>query len=187
MLESYKVKKLSIITHQQSIIGKMEIINKVEKSGLVNFDISDLRPKGKRLGIDLKDFLYEGLILREKDFREQVADLDLENYREVFVYLYCSTDAIVPLWAYFLITSKLEAVAKKVVYGDKDFLEAMLISEEIQRYNFEELKDKRVLVKGCSEVEIPTNAYVELVQKLQPLVKSLMFGEACSSVPIYKK
>lgn len=165
----------------------MEIINKVEKSGLVNFDISDLRPKGKRLGIDLKDFLYEGLILREKDFREQVADLDLDLYRDAFVYLYCSTDAIVPLWAYFLITSKLENCAKKVVFGDRDVLETLLMSEAIHNYDFSDLEDKRVLVKGCSEVEIPTNAYVELVQKLQPLVKSLMFGEACSSVPIYKK
>lgn len=165
----------------------MEIINKVEKSGLVNFDISDLRPKGKRIGIDLKNFLYEGLILREKDFREQVANLDLENYREAFIYLYCSTDAIVPLWAYFLITSKLEGVVKKVVFGDKESLEILLMSEAIQKYDFSDLEGKRVLVKGCSEVEIPTNAYVELVQKLQPLVKSLMFGEACSSVPIYKK
>lgn len=165
----------------------MEIINKVEKSGLVNFDISDLRPKGKRVGIDLKDFLYEGLILREKDFREQVANLDLENYREAFVYLYCSTNAIVPLWAYFLITSKLESVAKKIVFGDRETLETLLMSEAIQSADFSEFQDKRVLVKGCSEVSIPTNAYVELVQKLQPLVKSLMFGEACSSVPIYKK
>lgn len=172
---------------KQSMQEQGEIINKVAKSGLVNFDISDLRPKGKRIGIDLKDFLYEGLILREKDFRQQVADLDLEVYREAFVYLYCSTDAIVPLWAYFLITSRLENVAKKIVFGDKEILETLLMSEAIQNYNFSDLAEKRVLVKGCSEVEIPTNAYVELVQKLQPLVKSLMFGEACSSVPIYKK
>lgn len=164
-----------------------EIINKVAQSGLVNLDISSLRPSGRRIGIDLVDFLYEGLILREKDFRTQVAALDLEVYKDAFVYLYCSTDAIVPLWAYFLITSRLESSAKKIVFGDREVLETLLMSEAIKNADFSEFQDKRVLVKGCSEVSIPTNAYVELVQKLQPLVKSLMFGEACSSVPIYKK
>lgn len=163
------------------------IINKVAESGLVNFDISELRPSGQRIGIDLKDFLYEGLILREKEFREEIANLDLEKYQNAFVYLYCSTDAIVPLWAYFLITSKLEGVAEKIIYGSLESLEILLLSEEIQKYDYTKLQDKRVLVKGCSHFEIPTNAYVELVQKLKPVVKSLMFGEACSSVPIYKK
>lgn len=174
-------------TQKQSMQEQGEIINKVAQSGLVNLDISSLRPSGRRIGIDLVDFLYEGLILREKDFRTQVAALDLEEYKDAFVHLYCSTDAIVPLWAYFLITSKLESVAKKIVFGDREALETLLMSEAIQRADFSEFQDKRVLVKGCSEVSIPTNAYVELVQKLQPLVKSLMFGEACSSVPIYKK
>ena len=139
------------------------------------------------MGIDLKDFLYEGLILKEKDFREQMENLDVEIYENTFVYLYCSTDAIVPLWAYFLLTSKLEGVAKKIVFGSLDELELVLFHEEIQKFDFSDYKDKRVLIRGCSEVEIPTNAYVELVQKLKPMVKSLMFGEACSSVPIYKK
>lgn len=169
------------------MVGQDEIVNKVAESGLVNFDISDLRPKGKRIGLDLKDFLYEGLILREKDFRQEVGNLDLEAYQDTFVYLYCSTDAIVPLWAYFLITSRLEGVAKKVIYGSLEDLEVLLLSEAIQKNDYSALKEKRVLVKGCSNFEIPTNAYVELVQKLKPLVKSLMFGEACSSVPIYKK
>lgn len=164
-----------------------KIINKVAESGLVNFDISDLRPQGRRIGLDLKEFLYEGLILTEKDFREQVENMDLPNYEGGLVYLYCSTDAIVPLWAYFLISSKLEGVAKKIVFGSLEDLEMLLMSEEIQKYDFSEFQDKRVLVKGCSNFEIPTNAYVELVQKLKPWVKSLMFGEACSSVPIYKK
>ena len=164
-----------------------EIVNKVANSGLVNFDISDLRPNGRRIGLDLKDFLYEGLILREKEFREQVSELDVAEYNGAWIYLYCSTDAIVPLWAYFLITSKLESVAKKVVFGSLDDLEMLLMSEAIQGYDFSDFKDKRVLVKGCSKFSVPTNAYVELVQKLKPWVKSLMFGEACSSVPIYKR
>lgn len=164
-----------------------EIVNKVEKSGLVNFDISDLRPAGRRLTLDLKEFLYEGLILREKDFRDQVANLDVDFYQNSFVAVHCSTDAIVPLWAYFLVTSQLEGVAKKVVFGSSEDLEMILFNEEIQKFDFSQFQDKRVLVKGCSNFQIPTNAYVELVQKLKSLVKSLMFGEACSSVPIYKK
>lgn len=164
-----------------------EIVNKVAESGLVNFDIAELRPEGRRLGLDLKDFLYEGLILREKDFREQIANLDVEFYRDAFVYLYCSTEAIVPLWAYFLVTSRLESIAKKVVFGDLEDLEKILLNQEILKYDFSEFRDKRVLIKGCSNFDIPINAYVELVQKLKPLVKSLMFGEACSSVPIFKR
>lgn len=163
-----------------------EIVNKVAESGLVNFDIAELRPEGRRLGLDLKDFLYEGLILREKDFREQIANLDVEFYRDAFVYLYCSTEAIVPLWAYFLVTSRLESIAKKVVFGDLEDLEKILLNQEILKYDFSEFRDKRVLIKGCSNFDIPINAYVELVQKLKPLVKSLMFGEACSNVPIFK-
>lgn len=164
-----------------------EIRNRVAESGLVNLDILDFRPKGRRIGLDLKDFLYEGLVLREKDFRQQISELDKEFYRDSFVYLHCSTEAIVPLWAYFLLASTLEGVAKKVVFGSLEDLEMMLINEEVSRFNFSQFQDKRVLVKGCSDVEIPTNAYVVLVQKLKPWVKSLMFGEACSSVPIYKK
>lgn len=163
-----------------------EIINRVAQSGLVSFDLSELRPKGRRIGIDLKDFLYEGLILREKDFRESVKSLDIESFRDAFVYVFCSTDAIVPLWAYFLLTSKLGESAKKVVYGSLSDLENSLMQETISDFDFSEFKDKRILVKGCSDVEIPISAYVDLVQKLKPIVKSLLFGEACSSVPIFK-
>ena len=163
-----------------------EIKNKVAESGLVNFDLSELSPKGKRIGIDLKDFLFMEMILKEKDFREKVEAIETEDYRDTYVYIFCSADAIIPIWAYFLITSKISGSAKKVVYGSRKELETLLMHEAITHYNFEELKDKRVLVKGCSEEDIPENAYVELVEKLKPLVKSLMFGEACSNVPIFK-
>lgn len=163
-----------------------EIKNKVAESGLVNFDLSELSPKGKRMGIDLKDFLFMEMILKEKDFREKVAEINTEIYREAYVYVYCSIDAIIPIWAYFLITSKLTGVAKKVIYGSKKDLEVILMHEAISSYNFSELATKRVLVKGCSEEDIPENAYIELVEKLKPIVKSLMFGEACSNVPIFK-
>ena len=163
-----------------------EIKNKVAESGLVNFDLSELSPKGKRIGIDLKDFLFMEMILKEKDFREKVAEIDAEIYRDWYIFVYCSTDAIIPIWAYFLITSNLTETAKKVIYGTKKDLEVILMHEAISNYNFADLKAKRVLVKGCSEEDIPENAYIELVEKLKPIVKSLMFGEACSNVPIFK-
>lgn len=165
---------------------EFEIKNKVAESGLVNFDISTLVPKGERKAIDLKDFLFQELILKEKDFREKVAQIDTEQYKNAYVYIYNSADAIVPLWAYFLITAKISPVCKKVVYGNREDLEVLLMHNAIQTYDFTDLKDKRVLVKGCSDQSIPENAYIELVEQLQPLVKSLMFGEACSNVPIFK-
>ncbi len=165
---------------------QFEIKNKIADSGLVNFDISTLVPAGKRIGIDLRDFLFDGLILKEKDFREKVNAIDTSIYENAFVYIYNSADAIVPLWAYFLITAKITDAAKKIVFGNREDLEVLLMHNAIQTYDFGELADKRVLVKGCSDQTIPENAYVELVQQLKPLVKSLMFGEACSNVPIFK-
>ena len=163
-----------------------EIKNKVADSGLVNFDLSTLLPKGERKGIDLKDFLWEGLILKEKDFREKVAAINPEDYRDAYVFIYNSADAIVPLWAYFLLTAKLTGFAKKTVYGNREQLEFLLMHNAVEQYDFTDLQGKRVLVKGCTDENIPENAYVELVEKLKPLVKSLMFGEACSNVPIFK-
>jgi hypothetical protein len=163
-----------------------EIKNKIAESGLVNFDLSQLVPKGKRIGIDLKDFLFQELILKEKDFREKVDALNVNDYRESFIYIYNSADAIVPLWSYFLITAKLTESAKKIVFGNREDLEVLLMHNAIQTYDFTEMTDKRVLVKGCSEESIPENAYIELVEQLKPIVKSLMFGEACSNVPIFK-
>lgn len=163
-----------------------EIKNKVAESGLVNFDLSELVPKGKRIGIDLKDFLWEGLILKEKDFREKIQNLDTENYRDAYIYIYNSADAIVPLWAYFLLTAKITQVSKKIVFGNHEDLEVLLMHNAIQTHDFTELMGKRVLVKGCTEENIPENAYIELVEQLKPIVKSLMFGEACSNVPIFK-
>jgi len=165
---------------------EFEIKNKVASSGLVNFDLTDLVPKGIRKGIDLKDFLFMEMILKEKDFREKVAAINPDEYSDSYVYIYNSADAIVPLWAYFLITAKLTDVTRKVIFGSKEDLEVILMHNAIQSHNFNDLREKRVLVKGCSDKEIPENAYIELVEKLKPIVKSLMFGEACSNVPIFK-
>lgn len=164
----------------------LEIKNRVAESGLINFDLADLVPKGKRQGIDLKDFLWEGMILKEKDFREKVAAINTENFRDKFVHIYNSADAIVPLWAYFLLTAKLSESAKKVVFGTEKDMETILLHDAVQSMDISDFQNKRILVKGCSDFEIPENAYVELVEKLKPVVKSLMFGEACSNVPIIK-
>jgi len=165
---------------------EFEIRNKVAESGLVNFDLATLVPKGIRKGIDLKDFLFQEMILKEKDFREKVDVLDIEEYKNAYIYIYNSVDTIVPLWAYFVLTAKLTDVAKKIVFGNREDLEVILMHNAIQTYDFEDMRGKRVLVKGCSDKEIPENAYIELVEQLKPMVKSLMFGEACSFVPIVK-
>ncbi|SEG00085.1 Protein of unknown function [Halpernia humi] len=165
---------------------EFQIKNKIAESGLVNFDISTLLPKGKRIGIDLKDFLFQGLVLKEKEFRADVENLDLSIFKDAYVNIFCSTDAIIPLWAYFLITAKITAVSKKIVFGNREDLEVLLMHNAIQTYDFSNLIGKRVLVKGCTDEKIPENAYIELVEQLKPLVKSLMFGEACSNVPIFK-
>ena len=164
----------------------LEIKNRVAESGLVNFDLTDLIPKGERKGIDLKDFLFQGLVLREKDFREKVGEIDTADFRDAFVHVYNSADAIIPLWAYFLIAAKLSGTAKQIAYGSRENLETILLHDAISEHDFTELQDKRVLVKGCSDRSIPENAYLELVEKLKPIVKSLMFGEACSNVPVFK-
>lgn len=165
---------------------EFQIKNRVAESGLINFDLTDLVPEGVRKGIDLKDFLFEGLILKEKDFREKVHKLNPDTYKDCYVYIYNSADAIVPLWAYFLLTAKLTEVTRKIVFGNRENLEILLMHNAIETYDFTDFEGKRVLVKGCSDKEIPENAYIELVEQLKPLVKSLMFGEACSNVPIFK-
>ncbi len=164
-----------------------EIVNKVANSGLINFDISDLIPKGTRKGIDLKDFLFEGLILREADFRQKISEMNPEDYKEAYVYIYNSADAVIPLWAYFLITAKISGFAEKIISGNRETLETILLHDVIQSYDFSYLEGKRVLVKGCSHAFVSENSYVELVDRLRPVVKSLMFGEACSNVPIFKQ
>lgn len=167
-------------------MSDLEIKNKIAESGLVNFDLAQLVPKGKRAGIDLKDFLFQELILKEKDFREKIAEIDVTEYKDCYIYIYNSADAIVPLWAYFLITAKLTETAKKIVFGNREDLEVLLMHNAVKTYEFSELTGKRVLVKGCTDQSIPENAYIELVEQLKPIVKSLMFGEACSNVPIFK-
>ena len=164
-----------------------EIVNRVANSGLVNFDLEAYYPKGQRQLIDLKDWLFEGLILKEKDFRQAVKDYDWAQHQDQYVAIDCSADAIVPVWSYMLISNAISPYAKKVVKGNLENLESFIFHELIHTLNINPFKNQRVIVKGCSNLPIPESAYVAITNKLSPVVKSIMYGEACSSVPIYKK
>ncbi len=164
-----------------------EIINRVANSKLVTIDLEDFYLPGKRVAWDIAPWLYEGLVLREKEFREKAAAYDWSQYRNCFVALHCSTDAIVPGWAYLLLSLHLSPYASKVAVGSLHELESILFAETLQDLSVEEYADKLVIIKGCSHKPVPQNAYVLLAQKLRPVAKSIMYGEACSSVPLYKK
>ena len=164
-----------------------EIINRVANSGLITFDLEEYYPKGKRLMIDLKDWLFEGLVLKEKDFRKSISDCDWSQYQDQYVAMNCSTDAIIPVWSYMLISNAISPYAKKVVKGNLENLESLIFHELINTLDIIPFKNQRVIVKGCSNLPIPESAYVAITNKLSPVVKSIMYGEACSSVPIYKK
>lgn len=164
-----------------------EIINRVANSSLITFDLEDLYPQGDRVLIDISDWLLEGLVLRESLFREKAAAQDWSIYKGAYVALNCSTDAIIPAWAYMLLATYLQPYAIKVVTGDLKTLETTLYAEILKDLDVSHLKDKPVIIKGCSNKPVPENAYLLLILKLQPFVKSLMYGEACSSVPLYKK
>lgn len=164
-----------------------EIINRVANSKLKVVDLEDYYPAGKRVQIDIKDWLLEGLVLREKDFRLHVAEHDWSQYQDCYVAIYCSTDAIVPDWAYMLISIELQEYAKLSVIGELNDLESLIYSSIISDLDLSIYKDLPVIIKGCSNKPVPSNALVLLSQKLKPIAKSIMFGEACSSVPLFKK
>lgn len=164
-----------------------EIINKVEKSGLITLDLEDFYPKEPRILFDLKDYLYEGLVLREKEFRENLSKLDWKMYENAYVAVTCTSDAIVPSWSYLLIANYLTGVAKLISFGTLEDLERDIFTEIIDKMDVDSYKDKKIIIKGCSRKPVPQNAYLQLIQKLKPIASSLMFGEACSTVPIFKK
>ena len=163
------------------------IVNRVAKSKIRTIDLEKCYPEGKRVALDISQWLYKGFVVKEKEFRAALKEHDWSNYKDSNVAMYCSTDAIVPEWAYMLVSTYLREHASKVIYGTLQELELLLFQEAVDKIDANEYKDKPVIIKGCSEKVIPQNAYIQLVQKLQPVVKSMMFGEACSSVPLYKK
>jgi len=161
------------------------IENKVEKSGLLSLDLNDFIPKGERIILDVKDFLFEEVMIKENHFREIVKSHDWSIYENKFVGVTCSVDAIIPLWVYMILASSLQPHAKLVVRGNKSHLEGALIKRAIEGLNVQDYEKQRVIVKGCGG-EIPESAYIAITTLLQPVVKSLMFGEACSTVPVFK-
>lgn len=164
-----------------------EIVNRVAKSKLAVIDLEDYYPEGKRIVFNIKDWLFEGLILREKDFRLKVKEHDWSQYQDNYIALTCSTDAIIPGWAYMLITTNLDPYTKKVLVGDLETLETSIYQDIITDLDISAFKDKPIIIKGCSNKPVPENAYLLLTSKLMPVAKSIMYGEACSSVPLYKR
>lgn len=164
------------------------IINKVALSGLVTLDPAEFYTPGERVVYDIKDNLFHGLILKEKDFREFVKGHDWSQYQDKYVAVTCTADAIVPAWAYMLLANRMAPYAKEVVFGDAEVLETVLFVKAITaNLDAEKYRDQRLVIKGCGDIPVPVSAYVELTKRLTPVAKSLMFGEPCSTVPIYKR
>lgn len=164
-----------------------EIENKVAKSSLINIDLEDFYPKTDIVEFDLKPFLFQELVLKEKDFRAQLKEHDWQQYEGKAVAIMCSADAIIQPWAYLLVSSHLQPYAAHITYGTKAEVLKELYAKIIDELDISEYTDGRIIVKGCSKKDVPQSAYIKLVEKLQPIVKSLMYGEACSTVPLFKR
>lgn len=163
------------------------IINRVANSPLVTFDLEEFYHPGERLLLDIAGQLYEGLILREKDFRAWVKETDWSVYKDKNVAVWCSVDAIIPTWAYMLITTRISPFAHTVVFGTLEDLEKAIYQNAISSVDPEKFRDKKVVIKGCGKYQVPESAYVEITRLLTPVASSIMYGEACSTVPLYKK
>ncbi len=163
-----------------------EIVNKVANSGLVTIDLETFYVKGERVLFDIRPLLFQGLILKEKDFREFLKQENWSRYQDQYVAVTCSSDAIVPTWAYMLLSLHLEPYAKKIVFGDLETLETVLFDEQLRILDPASYHDKRIVIKGCSHLPVPVNAYMQLAGSLRPYARSIMYGEPCSTVPLYK-
>jgi hypothetical protein len=164
----------------------MSIVNKVAESGIVTIDPAGFFPAGDRVAFDIRQLLVEEFLLREKDFREFVKNHDWSVYRDKHVAVFCSNDAIIPVWAYMLIGSALQPYAKTIFTGTLEEMEKFLFLVSLSRMNPEDFRGMRVVIKGCGDIPVPASAYVELTRMLLPVVKSIMYGEPCSTVPVFK-
>lgn len=164
-----------------------EIVNRVKESGLISIDLASFKPQIEIVSIDIADVLWQRLVLKEKDFRTWIKSHDWSYYSDKAVYVYCSEDAIVPTWAYMLICSHLEEVTRNYIVGTKLELEKQLIVQNIQTNDLEKFKDGCIIIKGCSDIPCPEFAMTELIRHIQPVAKSIMYGEPCSTVPVFKR
>ena len=164
-----------------------EIINRVAASPLITFDLEELYVKGGRMVFDIKDQLFEGVILKEKDFRAFIKNHDWSQYQDKNMAIICSADAIVPTWAYMLLSVALQPFASSIIFGSLAELESHLFNQSLSAIDWQQYKDAKVVIKGCSKVAVPISAYVEVTNRLRPIAASIMYGEACSTVPLYKR
>ncbi|HMZ48165.1 MAG TPA: DUF2480 family protein [Flavobacteriales bacterium] len=167
-------------------MNDQSLINKVAASGIITLDLEDLYPQGERIVFDLAPLLWQGIALKESDLRTFVKEHDWSRYANAYVAVHCSVDAIIPTWAYMLVATHLQPVAAFITQGDAEQLERAIFTRFIHDLDTAPYSGGRVVVKGCSTLPVPLNAYVELGTRLLPVVKSLMFGEPCSTVPLYK-
>ncbi len=163
------------------------LVNKVAQSGLITLNLEHYYPQGDRVFLDIKDTLFMGMVLKEKDFRAWIKEQDWQAYSGKHVAIGCSADAIIPTWAYMLISSNLSGLAKTVYFGDLAGLENKIWEDRLSQIAFSEFRDAKMVIKGCSDIEVPAYAYVFVTEKLVNLAQSIMYGEPCSTVPVYKR
>lgn len=164
-----------------------EIVNRVTNSQLVTFDLEELHTPGERVLFDIKGLLFQEIILREKDFRDFIKSHDWSQYLNKYVAITCSADAVVPTWAYMLLTASLQPYASLVIFGSLQDLEGVLFKNALDKVDWERYNNAKVVIKGCNKIEVPVSSYVEVTNRLRPLASSIMFGEPCSTVPVFKK
>lgn len=164
-----------------------EIVNRIALSPLVTIDLADYHDDSPRVELDIKDQLFMGMILREKDFRTYMAEEDWSRFEGQHVNITCSIDAVIPGWAWMLVAIHLEPFAKSLVFGDSNDLEKSIWQTNLNSIDYSQFEGKKIVVKGCGDLDIPTATYVEFIRRLRPLASKLMYGEPCSTVPLYKK
>ena len=163
------------------------LVNRVAASGLITINLEEFFPEGELVLFDLKDYLYMELVLKEKEYRAALKDHDWAHYKDKNLAVYCSSDAIIPVWAFMLVAAYAEPFAKEIFYGDADSFYRSSFYRALDNLDASQYEQKRIVIKGCSEKPVPAAAYVELTRKLRPYAQSIMYGEPCSTVPIFKR
>jgi hypothetical protein len=164
-----------------------EIINRVAKSGIITLNLEDYYVDGDRVAYDIKQNLWQEIALKEKDFREFIKTNDWSVYNDQLVAIHCSVDAIIPTWAYMLLSIAIQPYAKRVFFGSLETMNQVIYEEQLNKIDFSQYEDVRIVIKGCGDKAVPESAYVTLTNKLLPYAKTIMYGEPCSTVPLYKK